>query len=122
MAKIERFEDLQCWMEARILVNLIYSICLEGKLSKDFGMQDQLKRAALSIMNNIAEGFSRFSRKEFVRFLSVSQSSASEVKSMLYILEDLNYASNEQLQIIHNQLDKTRSLILAFIKYLNKNS
>lgn len=90
MAKIERFEDLQCWMEARILVNLIYSICIEGKLSKDYGMQDQLKRAALSVMNNIAEGFSRYSRKEFVRFLSISQSSASEVKSMLYIVEDLN--------------------------------
>jgi len=121
MAKVERFEELQCWQEARVLVKMIYSICANGKISKDFGFQDQIKRASISVMNNIAEGFSRYSRKEFIRYLNISQSSASEVKSMLYVMEDLKYETQDQLQIIHNQLDKTRNLILAFIKYLDKS-
>lgn len=120
MSKVERFEDLQCWKEARVLANMIYSLCSNGKFSKDFGFQDQIKRASISVMNNIAEGFSRYSRKEFIRYLNISQSSASEVKSMLYVIEDLNYEAKDKLQNIHDQIDKTRNLILAFIKYLNK--
>ena len=120
MAKIEKFEDLDCWNAARQLVKLVYDVGETGKLSKDFETRSQIKRAALSSMNNIAEGFSRYSRKEFIWYLNISQSSASEVKSMLYVMEDLNYETKDKPQNIHDQIDKTRNLILAFIKYLNK--
>jgi four helix bundle protein len=68
MPKVERFEELNCWKAARILVKEVYMTCDTGVLSKDFDTRSQLKRASLSIMNNIAEGFGRFSNREFIRF------------------------------------------------------
>lgn len=120
MPKVERFEDLNCWKEARILVNMVYKVAEKGKLKNDFDTKSQLKRAALSVMNNIAEGFGRYHQKEFTRFLDFSQSSCSEVKSMLYVLDDIDYLDKEELKIFHEQTDKTRNMILALIKYLNK--
>lgn len=117
--KIERFEDLNCWKEARILSKMIFKLAQSSKLEKDFGTRNQLTRATISIMNNIAEGFGRYYPKEFIRFLDFSQSSASEVKSMLYLLEDIEYASVEELKEVHLQLDKTKNLTLGLIKYLN---
>ena len=70
-------------------------------------------------MNNIAEGFSRFHKKEFVRFLDFSQSSAGEVKSMTYVLEDVEYVTNEESKVLHQKADKTRNLTLGLIKYLS---
>lgn len=118
MAKIERFEELDCWKEARVLVKLIYQECDRGKLARDFDTKSQLKRAALSIMNNIAEGFARKSNKEFIRFLDFSNASAAEVKSMLYILEDVNYLEARIIEDYHNRVDTTRKLILGLIRYL----
>ena len=91
MAKIEKFEDLDCWKAVRELVNLAFEVSEKGKLRTDFDTRSQFKRAALSSMNNIAEGFTRVSQKEFMRFLDISRSSAGEVKSMTYILDDQNY-------------------------------
>jgi four helix bundle protein len=88
MSKIDRFEDLDCWKKSRELVNLIFDICENQMKNKDFSTQDQIKRAALSTMNNIAEGFGRYSNKEFIRFLEYSASSSMEIRSMLYILSD----------------------------------
>ena len=118
MAKIERFEDLDCWKESRVLVKLIFEECDKGKLAKDFDTKSQLKRAAISIMNNIAEGFARKSNKEFIRFLDFSNASAAEVKSMLYILEDVKYLEPETVKEYHNKVDTTRKLILGLIRYL----
>ena len=117
--KIEKFEDLNCWKEARILVKMVFQLAQNKKLEKDFGTRNQLTRAAVSIMNNIAEGFGRYHRKEFIRFLDFSQSSAAEVKSMLYLLEDVDYGTPEQLIELHLQVDKTRNLTLGLIKYLD---
>src|SRR5688572_9289537 len=83
MSKIEKFEDLKCWQAARKLVKEIYTMSSIGKLERDFETRNQLRRAALSSMNNIAEGFSRFGTKEFIRFLNISQSSVQEVQSMI---------------------------------------
>ena len=118
MAKIERFEELDCWKEARELVKLIYKECDKGKLAKDFDTKSQLKRAALSIMNNIAEGFARKSNKEFIRFLDFSNASAAEVKSMLYILEDVKYIESNVIKDYHSKVDTCRKLILGLIRYL----
>jgi four helix bundle protein len=91
---VERFEDLKCWIAARELVKLVFTACNSGKLARDFGTSDQIRRAAVSVMNNIAEGFGRSSRREFIRFLDIAQSSALEVKSMTYILDDLSYVDS----------------------------
>lgn len=117
--KAKRFEDLFCWQAARRLVKLIYLACKEKELYRDFDTKSQLKRAALSVMNNIAEGFARFSEKEFKRFLDIAQSSASEVKSMLYVLEDLEYLEVKKINEIHAQVDEARNLTLGLIRYLD---
>jgi len=120
MGTIKRFEDLECWKRARLLVKIVYTHSRTGRLSRDFGTRDQLCRATLSIMNNIAEGFARPSTKEFIRFLSIAESSASEVKSMCYVLEDLEYLEGPDIQQLHEEIDTTRKMIKSFIAYLNK--
>ena len=122
MPKIERFEDLDCWKESRKLVNLVYDVCNKEVLSKDFTTKDQFKRAALSVMNNIAEGFGRFSTKEFIRFLEISQSSAMEVRSMLYVLSDRKCISQKEFDELMNQVITATNLINGLIRYLNKRT
>ena len=79
MAMIQKFEDIQAWQEARVLVKMIYQLTNKEKFSKDFGMRDQIRRAAVSVMNNIAEGFDCESKVEFARFLGIARRSAVEV-------------------------------------------
>ncbi|MDW3209960.1 MAG: four helix bundle protein [Reichenbachiella sp.] len=117
MAKIEKFEDLECWKEARILVKQVF-LEVQDNNKVDWDTKSQIRRATLSIMNNIAEGFGRYSDKEFIRFLEYSSSSAAEVRSMLYVFEDLNFTDLEELKTIQEQLDKTRKLTLGLIRYL----
>ena len=122
MAKVERFEDLKCWQEARVLVKEIYLLSERGKLVKDFDTRSQIRRAALSVMNNIAEGFGKYSNKEFIRYLDIANNSASEVKSILYVLIDLNYFSEDELVKLQAKADEVKALSLALIKYLvNRN-
>jgi four helix bundle protein len=113
-----KFEDLRCWQEARILVKEIYLVSESGKLSKDFDTKSQLKRAALSTMNNIAEGFGKFSSKEFIRYLDTASNSASEVKSILYVMLDLRYLDVEKVTYLQSLAEKVRTLALALIRYL----
>ncbi|WP_420580867.1 four helix bundle protein [Reichenbachiella sp.] len=117
MAKIEKFEDLECWKEARILVKQVF-LEVQDNNKVDWDTKSQVRRATLSIMNNIAEGFGRYSDKEFIRFLEYSSSSAAEVRSMLYVFEDLNFTDLEKLKTIQVQLNKTRKLTLGLIRYL----
>jgi four helix bundle protein len=121
MAKVVRFEELECWKSARVLVFLIYKLTASNGISKDWDLVRQIRRAAVSVMNNVAEGFGRYHRNDFKHFLDISQSSAAEIKSMLYILEDLNYLNKSQITELHAQTDKTRNQILALIKYLDKH-
>ena len=120
MAKVTKFEDLKCWQLARELVRLVYEACEDGKLSKDFETRGQIKRAALSTMNNIAEGFGRFGNKDFIRFLDISQSSSIEVKSITYALEDMNYLPLSRINLIRDKAEETKNSTLAFIRYLRK--
>ena len=121
MAKVDRFEELECWKSARVLVVLIYKSTSSPKMIKDWDLNRQIRRAAVSVMNNIAEGFGRYYRNDFKHFLDISQSSAAEIKSMLYIFQDLDYLDESELIILHSQTDKTRNQILGLIKYLDKN-
>ena len=118
MSKVSRFEDLKCWQASRKLVKEIYRLAESEKLFKDFETKSQIKRAALSTMSNIAEGFGKFSNREFIRYLDTAQSSASEVKSILYVLQDMNYILQEEFDILSRDVEDMRYLTLALIRYL----
>ncbi len=105
MAKIERFEDILAWQKARLLVSELYAVSNSGSFAKDFGLRDQLRRAASSIMLNIAEGFARRTRKEFSQFLVVAHGSAAEVQSALYIALDQGYLSEAGFERLYKQAD-----------------
>ena len=111
---IEKFEDIRAWQEARNLVKMVYLLTDEGKLAKDFGLRDQLRRAAVSAMANIAEGFDCDSNIEFARFLGIARRSAVEVQSLLYAALDVGYITPEQFRTYYEQAGKTKSLISAF--------
>ena len=116
--KLTRFEDLECWQEARKTANHIYSLCNKNSLRKDYALSDQLKRSGISIMANIAEGFSRQSNKEFVQFLFIAKSSAAEVQSHLYIALDQRYIEQNQFDSLFHSLEKIQKQISNLIKYL----
>jgi four helix bundle protein len=102
--KIERFEDLDCWKEARDLVRQVYSLSAVQLMSKDYGLKDQMRRAAVSVMANIAEGFSTRSNQEFIRFLDFSTRSAVEVQSQLYVAHDLHYIDQKRFIVKLNHV------------------
>jgi four helix bundle protein len=95
MEKAKRFEELWIWQHARLLVRHIYHDCSLGLASRDFGCRDQIQRAGVSIMNNVAEGFERSTDADFARFLDVAKGSCGEVRSLYYVAEDLGYVDSE---------------------------
>lgn len=120
--KIERFEDLQCWQEARKLVNMVYAAIRDNpEFQKDFRLSGQITAAAVSSMSNISEGFSRRSNKEFVQFLFISKNSTAEVQSESYVALDQNYISQNDFQSIYDQAEKVSKLGSGLITYLLEN-
>ena len=119
MATIKRFEDLECWQEARKLANLIYQFTKKDSFKKDFELLGQLRRSAISIMGNIAEGFHRKSNKDFMRFLGYSRSSIAETLSHCYLALDQNYIDSVELEQIKEQSEITWKKINHFITYLS---
>jgi len=120
--KVNSFEDLQVWKDSRILVKSIYQLTSDGKFSKDFGLREQIQRASVSIMNNIAEGFERNNNKEYIKFLGYSKGSAGEVRSMLYVATDLGYISQDSFNLHYQMAINIITQISNFIKYLKKSS
>lgn len=119
MPKIEHFEDINAWQKARQLVTEIYKVTTQNEeFSKDFGLKDQIRRASVSIMSNIAEGFSRQTDKEFIQFLYVAKGSASEAQNQLYVAFDLKYISEADFKKLYELSEETTKLISGFIKYL----
>ena len=118
MGKIERFEDIDAWKKARELTKIIYEVTAQGKLATDFSLRDQLRRAAVSIMANIAECFEREGNKEFRQFLATAKGSAGEVKALLYVAMDAGLTSMEQFQRIRTLADETSRLLAGFLRYL----
>ena len=112
---VSSFEDLTCWKEARELANLVYSACQRAPLARDFGACDQFRRASISVMNNIAEGFGRTSPKELHRFLDFAQSSALEVKSMTYILGDQMILTSTDALAIRTKAETAKRRIRALM-------
>jgi len=97
-----RFEDLIAWQKARALTRTVYTITRQKKFSRDFGLSQQIQRAAVSSMSNIAEGYERANLKEFHRFLCIAKSSCAEVRSHLYVALDLDYIAKTDFQKINS--------------------
>ncbi len=110
MALIERFEDIRGWQEARILTRMIYRLTAEGPIARGFGLRDQFRRAAVSVMTNIAEGFDCDSKIEFARFLGIARRSAVEIQSLLYTALDVGYIDQPTFDTHYEQARKTRAL------------
>lgn len=119
--KIERFEDIRAWQQARELTDLVYDLTVQAKFSKDFRLRDQIQGAAGSIRHKIAEGFDDGSDIEFVRFLKYARRSASEVQSEIYLALDRKYVSAEDFQQVYDTATSTKKSINAFIAYLRKS-
>ena len=117
--KITRFEDIKAWKESRKLVKFVYAaINANENFQKDYRLVNQIQGASVSVMSNIAEGFSRKSNKEFAQFLFISKSSAAEVQSQLYVALDQNYITQKTFQKIYDQAEVVSKLNSGFIKYL----
>ncbi len=116
--KIDRFEDMDVWKLSRELVKEIYSAAKTMNFSKDFGLTNQITRASVSVMSNIAEGFERKSNNEFIQFLFIAKSSAGEVRSQLYIAYDLNYITEVEFKKLLLKAETISKSISGFIKYL----
>ena len=121
MATINNFEELKSWQKARELAGNIYALTRQEKFSRDFGLRDQIQRAASSVMHNIAEGFESGSDPEFVRFLKMARRSAAEVQSQLYLALDVNYITEEQRQKTHLLATEAKQLINGMMTYLRKS-
>jgi four helix bundle protein len=117
--KIERFEDIKAWQEARVLTTMIYAaVGSDRDFASDHGLREQIRRAAVSIMSNIAEGFSRRTTKEFVQFLFIAKGSVAEVQSQLYVALDQGYTNQERFGELYAKSDEVARLISGFITYL----
>ena len=121
MATVRRFEELDVWQTARQLANHIYDCTSAGPFSRDFGLRDQIQRAAVSVMSNIAEGFNSRTQRIFIDLLGRARGSAAEVQSQLYLAQDRGYISDEQMRAGYKLADKASRQIYAFIRYLESN-
>jgi four helix bundle protein len=116
--QITRFEDIHAWQVARELCNTVYHLTKNEKFSRDFGLVDQARRAAVSIMANIAEGFDSRSNSEFIQFLYYALRSASELQSHFYVALDQSYVVESQFAETYEETSKVKSMIFGFIDYL----
>ncbi len=119
--KIERFEEIQSWQKARELNQQIYDVTKDAHFSKDFSLRDQIRRATVSIMANIAEGFGRKSKKEFANFLNMAHGSAAEVQCHLYIALDQNYINRKEFEELYKRVEEVSKMIQGFMNYLNNS-
>jgi four helix bundle protein len=118
MTKIEKFEDIEAWQKARELKKAIYASSNDSAFARDFGLREQIRRASVSIMSNIAEGFGRGGNKELIQFLFIAKSSAAEVQAQLYVALDAGYLDKEKFQELYDLSNNTCRLIGGFIRYL----
>ena len=121
MATFKRFEEIESWKRARKLTNRIYQLSNEGNFSRDFTLKDQIRRACISIMSNIAEGYDRSGTKDFVQFLATAKGSAAEVRCQLYIAFDQAYINEADFTDLCRSTVETQSLIGGLMNYLRRS-
>jgi four helix bundle protein len=118
---VSYFEDLEIWKAARVLTNKLYSITNNSIFTKDFGLRDQIRRASVSIMSNIAEGYERGGNQELIQFLSIAKGSCGEVRCQLYIVGDHGYIDKNQCECLIDTCKKLSIMINNFIEYLKRS-
>jgi len=121
MATFQKFEDIEAWQKARKLTREIYTVSNENPFSKDFGLRDQIRKASVSVMSNIAEGFERGGTKEFIQFLSIAKGSSGELRSQLYVALDQGYLKEEMFDRLLVTALETSRMISGLINYLRKS-
>lgn len=121
MAKIERFEDIKGWEKGRELCKLVYEVTNKAPFSRDYGLRDQIHRAAVSIISNIAEGFESQNDRTFIRHFYIAKGSSGEVRAQAYIAMDQGYVTPEVFNQIYTLSSETSRLISGFITYLEQN-
>ncbi len=120
MAKIEKFEDIESWKLAREITKQIYEISSTERFSRDFALVNQIRRASISILSNIAEGFERSGNKEFLQFLAIAKGSCGEVRAQLYVAFDQKYTDETKFRELTERLLEINRLIAGFMKYLQQ--
>ncbi len=120
MSTIKRFEDIDAWKKANELNAKIYSVSGKNKFLKDYGLRDQIRRASVSVMSNIAEGFEREGKKEFIQFLSIAKGSMGEVRSLLHVALREQYIEQIEFDEYYNNAEELSRMIFGFMKYLKK--
>lgn len=122
MAGISRFEDLEAWQQARGVTRRVYEESRTVLFSKDFALRDQIRRATVSVMSNIAEGYERGRDRELVQFLIVAKGSCGEVRAQLYVALDQGYLTDQDFEGLVGQAERTSQLIAGLIRYLRRRT
>ena len=118
MSKIEQFEDIESWQKARRLAREIYIVSGNGNFDKGFALRGQIRKSAISVVSNIAEGFARQTNKEFVQFLYISHGSLAEIQAQLYIALDVDYINVEKFNLLYGLCCEVSKMVMGMIKYL----
>lgn len=121
MARIQKFENLDAWRKARELSNLVYKVTKFNQFARDYGLCNQIRRASVSVLSNIAEGFERANDKEFIRFLKIAKGSCGEVRAQLYIAFDLGYITIDEFSTMTSKATDVCRMIAGLIKYLQRS-
>jgi four helix bundle protein len=121
MAAINRFEDIEAWRLAREMTKAIYAISNDGAFARDFGLRDQIRRASVSIMSNIAEGFERGGDKEFFQFVSLAKGSSGEVRAQLYVALDAGYIDQQTFSRLSDMATQINRMLAGLMKYLRSS-
>jgi four helix bundle protein len=121
VATIQSFEDIEAWQKARELTREVYACSGTGAFARDYGLRDQIRRAAVSILSNIAEGFERGGSAEFTQFLAIAKGSTAEVEAQLYVALDQGYIAQEKFESITAIANSTKKLIAGFMNYLRSS-
>ncbi len=118
MGTVKRFEEIEAWQTARELVKIIYEVTSRDAFAKDFGLKDQIRRAAVSVMSNIAEGFESHTQALFINYLGQAKGSAGEVRSQLYAALDCGYLTQNQFDQAYRLAEQASRQIYGFMVYL----
>ena len=121
MPTFQKFEDIEAWQKARELTKEIYKVSKERAFSKDFGLRDQMRRAGVSVMSNIAEGFERSGTGEFMQFLSIAKGSVGEVKSQLYVAIDQEYLDKKTFNRLYTLASDVSKMTAGLMNYIRKS-
>ena len=121
MRTIKKFEDIEAWQMARELANLVYEATSERGFNSDFALRDQIRRATISIVSNIAEGYERDGDREFVQFLYIAKGSAGEVRAQLYLALDRHYLTNDRFEMLSDKARKLSRMLYGLIRYLQQS-